>query len=464
MEWFIYLLKVTLIQGLFYIVYVLFLKKETTFTANRFYLLITALWSVIFPLLKIKFFTHPYTLVLKNQLPEVFLNSQNVVKNIQKTDYTYVLMYLYGMISVVLAIIFFRKLIGLIHLIRQSNPIKGNPYKIVHHTKIGEVFTFLNYIFVNNQKHHLQYDTVIEHEKVHVRERHTWDLLFFEILKIVYWINPFMYLFQKEITSVHEYIADKKVLKNIHKKQYINDLLNEHFQTQNISFVNSFYNQSLIKNRIIMMTKSKSSFLNLLKYTLTVPVILVTLWIQTPAMAQKVEITEIKDVENDKNVVEDIPFSIIDQAPVFPGCEGLSQKDTKECFSEKIKEHVVSNYNTKLLDDPSLKPGIKRVFVLFVINAEGKVSRVQSRAEDKILEDEAIRVIEKLPTMQPGIQRGKAVNVPYSLPITFNVVEKEKPSKKMGYFTNEKGETIYYATSDDGSKQYYNRFGELVTK
>jgi bla regulator protein BlaR1 len=97
--------------------------------------------------------------------------------------------------------------------------------------------------------------------------------LMFEFLKIVMWFNPMIYSYQKRITLVHEYISDEVVSKKEAKEIYINNLLSNYFQVENISFVNQFYKQSLIKKRIMMMTKKQSKKMNQLKYLVLLPVL-----------------------------------------------------------------------------------------------------------------------------------------------------------------------------------------------
>jgi hypothetical protein len=116
----------------------------------------------------------------------------------------------------------------------------------------------------------------------------------------------------------------------------------------------------------------------------------------------------------------DIPFAIIEQPPVFPGCENLSSQEQKKCMSMNISQHVNANFNTKLADSLKLT-GRQRINVIFKINNEGDVVDVRSRAPHPGLEAEAIRVINTLPKFAPGEHQGKKVNVPYSLPIIFEI-------------------------------------------
>lgn len=143
--------------------------------------------------------------------------------------------------------------------------------------------------------------------------------------------------------------------------------------------------------------------------------------IESTEIGQNEAIEYVADVEDVavEEVEEDIevPFAVIENVPVFPGCEGLSRQGQIDCFQAKIQEHVNKNfkYPEKALDLEMQG----KVFVLFVIDNTGRVSKIRSRGPDKILETEAERIISLLPKMTPGKQRGRAVNMPYSIPIHF---------------------------------------------
>lgn len=133
------------------------------------------------------------------------------------------------------------------------------------------------------------------------------------------------------------------------------------------------------------------------------------------------EIVEIEEVEVEE-VEEDIevPFAVIENVPIFPGCESGNNAQKRDCMSEKITAFVQKKFNTDLAGDLGLS-GRQRISVIFKIDKNGNVTGVRSRAPHPSLEKEAARVINLLPKMKPGKQRGKAVIVPYSLPIVFQV-------------------------------------------
>lgn len=135
---------------------------------------------------------------------------------------------------------------------------------------------------------------------------------------------------------------------------------------------------------------------------------------------EAVEVEEIEEVEEVEEIVEDVPFSIIEEVPVFPGCKG-SKNEKKACLNKKMRRHVTKNFNADLANELGLPPGKKRIYVQFKIDKDGSITAINARAPHPRLKKEAIRIAKKLPKMKPGRQRGKPVRVGYTLPITFNV-------------------------------------------
>lgn len=118
-----------------------------------------------------------------------------------------------------------------------------------------------------------------------------------------------------------------------------------------------------------------------------------------------------------------LPFAVIDQVPLYPGCENLStNEERKNCMSDNITKLVTKNFNSEMANGLGLQ-GRQRISIMFKIDTEGNVIEIRSRAPVKELEEEAKRVIGLIPQMQPGQQGGKAVGVLYSLPIVFQVKE-----------------------------------------
>ena len=140
--------------------------------------------------------------------------------------------------------------------------------------------------------------------------------------------------------------------------------------------------------------------------------------IESTETSQEEEVIEIEEVEVEE-IDEDIsvPFAVIEDVPVFPGCEGASDK--KACFQEQMQKHIRKHFR---YPEIAQEMGVQgRVNVMFVIQRDGSIGGIRMRGPDKNLEAEAMRIIELLPDMTPGKQRGRPVKVPFSIPITFRL-------------------------------------------
>ncbi|MDY0780633.1 energy transducer TonB [Tenacibaculum sp. IB213877] len=124
------------------------------------------------------------------------------------------------------------------------------------------------------------------------------------------------------------------------------------------------------------------------------------------------------DKEDDPNPVN---YSNVQEIPVFEGCEGMSQTETRKCFDKKMNRLVQRYFNADLANELGLSPGKKRIFTEFVIDKNGEVVEVKVRAPHPRLSKEAQKIVSKIPQFTPGRQNGKPVKVKYTLPITFRV-------------------------------------------
>jgi protein TonB len=143
--------------------------------------------------------------------------------------------------------------------------------------------------------------------------------------------------------------------------------------------------------------------------------------IESAEVNQEEEIMEIEEIEEAEEEIADVPFAVIENVPVYPGCEKKrSNAEKKKCMSEKVQKFVQKKFNTELAGDLGLE-GRQRIAVQFKIDKNGDVVNVRARAPHPKLEQEAVKVVKALPKMVPGRQRGTAVGVLYSLPILFQV-------------------------------------------
>jgi beta-lactamase regulating signal transducer with metallopeptidase domain len=272
-----YILQVILFQVLFLAIYDFFLSKETFFTKNRWYLISTPMLSFLIPLIKIPSFQKAVPQEFIVYLPEIFLSPQKVIQNAIDTTAFYdsinYVAILFWLGVVLFSILFLIKLVKIINLIRKQEVVAFADFTLILIPNQTKAFSFFNYIFLGKEIEEKNREKIIQHELVHSKQKHSLDLLLFEFLKIVMWFNPMIYFYQQRITLVHEYISDEIVSKSESKESYINNLLSNFFQVENISFINQFYKQSFIKKRIIMMTKTQSKKMNQLKYLVLIPVL-----------------------------------------------------------------------------------------------------------------------------------------------------------------------------------------------
>tara|TARA_B100001057_G_scaffold465380_1_gene521462 strand:- start:8611 stop:9315 length:705 start_codon:yes stop_codon:yes gene_type:complete len=147
---------------------------------------------------------------------------------------------------------------------------------------------------------------------------------------------------------------------------------------------------------------------------------------------EEVEETIIESTETDQDeiIIEeievedefddiDVPFAVIEDVPIFPGCESVSKSQRRSCFQEQMNKHIRKNFR---YPEIAQEMGVQgRVYVNFIIAKDGSITNIRMRGPDKNLEKEAARIIGRLPKMTPGKQRGRAVRVPFSIPITFRL-------------------------------------------
>ena len=137
---------------------------------------------------------------------------------------------------------------------------------------------------------------------------------------------------------------------------------------------------------------------------------------------EKSTITEIKVIPQSSDIeISEVPFAIVEDVPIFPGCEELEMKERLACFQKKMNEHIVKNFNYPQQAQKQKIEG--RVSVLFIINSKGYIEGITTKAPPgcELLEEEAIRIMTLLPKMEPGKFRGRPVNVKYAQPITFRL-------------------------------------------
>ncbi|RED45708.1 M56 family metallopeptidase [Seonamhaeicola aphaedonensis] len=280
-----YILQTVAFQLLFLIIYDLFLRKETFFNWNRLYLLGTPILSFLIPLIKIEQFKDVVSAEYIIRLPEVFIgnpiSNDNVSVQLDAAVINQNVFNIWELIfftGVSIAVVLFGfKLYKMLKVLAKNPKQKIENFSIVNLLNSTAAFSFFKYIFLGELLSAEDKNSILKHEMVHAKQYHSADLLLFEVLRILCWFNPLIYKYQNRIVELHEFIADAQAVKLQDKKAYYENLLSQVFDTKKISFINPFFKQSLIKKRIVMLQKSKSKQINLLKYALLIPLILVML-------------------------------------------------------------------------------------------------------------------------------------------------------------------------------------------
>ena len=279
-----YILQAILFQLLFLLVYEFLLKKETFFTYNRWYLLTTTLLSLLLPLIKIESLglLVPAESITQMTilLPEVFIGGSAAAGSVEHLPAVmiessapvinhWVVVYLLGFL--ISFIIVLKKYNHLNRMFRFKKIAVEGYVNIIEVPNSTIACTFYRTIFLGDRLTEAEKQHILSHELVHVKQNHSLDLVFFEVLKVIFWFNPLIYIYQSRIATVHEFIADAAVVEVTERRSYYEQLLNSAFSTQNISFINQFFNHSLIKKRILMLQKSRSKSISKARYLLMLP-------------------------------------------------------------------------------------------------------------------------------------------------------------------------------------------------
>ena len=282
METFIvFLIKASIGTILFYLVYWFFLRHETYHNANRWFLLSALFTSVLIPLFPVQ-----YTLLVEQgnasnlfvAIPDSFknipvINGQDQAP-IGSIDWQQAILLVYFTGATIFLLRLLTQTIILIQLMFKNRIKPKEGIHIVENEKYGLPFSFFNVVFIN-PKFHTQENLqeILAHEKVHIREKHWFDLLFIELLTVIFWFNPFIWFFERSIKQNHEYLADKGVLAQGHPVGRYQALLINQLMGMQIIGVTNNLNFALNTNRLKMMTKTKTSRLGRIKFMWALPAI-----------------------------------------------------------------------------------------------------------------------------------------------------------------------------------------------
>ncbi|HLF62323.1 MAG TPA: M56 family metallopeptidase, partial [Saprospiraceae bacterium] len=426
---FAYLLQVTLCLAVFYGPYAAFLRKETFFAINRWYLLGTLGLSVCAPLLLLlpeDFFFTKHNSTLMYTLEPITVGIQEVRNSLtpSASDSIWMIIALsvYWIGVILLVFRFAMNLRSILKLYQHGEHVKGR-HRIIYSSHPHQPFSFFHWIFLSKD-HGLnpeELEEVLTHESVHAAAWHSLDVLFTELARTILWPSPLIYLYHKSLRRVHEYLADAEVLRHSTLKNYGQLLFSQATSGIQFALVHHFF-QSHLKNRIFMMTKHKSNRIALVKYVSLLPIAILIMAIF--AFRDSADRASQYDISG-WFVHDSIPsqvYKVVDEMPRFPGCEdsGLISEELNQCALQKMLEHVYAQIKyPKEARDLGVSG---RVIVQFVVRKDGSVSDVQVIKSIGHGTDEVVlEVVKSMPRWRPGINEGKVVDVEFTLPIAFKL-------------------------------------------
>ncbi|MDZ7738380.1 MAG: M56 family metallopeptidase [Bacteroidales bacterium] len=427
-----YLLISSVYMALFYIMYLLLISNDTRYRRNRLYLLSGIILSLTLPLIRININAGGMLSAINAGLANVIpIEQVNIYADGSGGEAVHrlpaaALIYLSGCLIAFVILAFNTG--RLLKLVR-SYRIKGSNIVLTPPGKESG-FSALGYVFLSADLDDETRDIIMEHEMNHISKRHFIDIVLLRIMGIVFWFNPFTYLYDRSLKALHEFEADEQMLEsgqNVISYQRL--ILNQIFNTNIFTLQNGFSGRSLIKKRMIMMTKRRSKKRSGLKLLLAAPFILFAFGffscsseevdpLDNKDKAEALEVIRSSDKSGDKKspaentksgYAEDEIFVVVEDMPTFQGGD-----------VNKFREWVQSNVSYPVI---AAENGIQgKVFVMFVVEPDGSVSTAEiMRGVDPSLDNEVISTVESSPPWSPGKQRGENVRVRFSITVNFQL-------------------------------------------
>lgn len=448
-----YFLKVNVAIVLFYAFYRLFFYKDTFFGWRRMVLLCFFAISAAVPLLNIQtWITEQEPMVAMADLyASVVLPEFTVTKS--TTDWKSIILeyasIAYWGIVILLAWRFIIQLISIIRLACRCRKVRIGGTNIFLLPKAGGPFSFFHWIFIYPSSHtEEEVNEILTHEQTHARQWHSIDVIVSELACILCWFNPFAWLMKREIRTNLEYMADARVLENGYdSKAYQYHLLGLSHHKAAATIYNSF-NVLPLKKRIKMMNKKRTKEIGRTKYLMFIPLaalLMIISNIETVARTTEKIATEVMEAV-DMPIVEKRTMSIpeaTEPSAVPEKMERDSLINESDNIVFEVVEHMPEfanggmsglmeylNKNIQYPADAHAKGLQGRVTIQFVVEEDGSITGAKVlRGADPSLDKEAIRVASAMPKWKPGMQRGKAVRVKYTVPVMFRLTEEKSNDK-----------------------------------
>ena len=345
-------------MGLFAVLYLVFLQRETFFRTNRFFLLFALLFSFVLPFLHFRVFNSTQATLgsIAGQQYSILLESVSVYGTsvsqsfIQSITASKLLIAIYVMGVAFFAFRFVIRLIQISLIIRRNKIVYENNVRLVVLEKDVSPFSFLSYVFAGaNNKQQYGWDKMLIHEIEHVKQRHTIDILILEIISVVQWFNPFFWLLKRMLKENHEYLADRAVLKQDNNTTAYRQVLLSQLIGVHLNMTNNF-NYS-IKKRMMMMTKIKSSKIASIKLfsglLLVVALLIVFACNENNDVVDNNANTTLKSAETSTIIMDDVLMIV--NGEVYER-EFLSQIDPNSIESMTVTKDNLGTYIEKYGD------------------------------------------------------------------------------------------------------------------
>lgn len=404
----IYLLEVSVCLGISLLIYRFLLSGLTFFAWNRSILLAMLVLSGVIPLLSLEFFG------IGNQVSEMSLPVFQVGEQVKSSgngwlSWTELLVWAYviGALFVAARLVFgfmaSQKLLGQARLARF-----GSFWVAIHPQFVPA--SFFDYILMPDfDPHDSKQKQILAHESVHVRLKHSWDLLLVNFAKVLFWFNPLIYFFERSLREVHEYQADQGVTRQVARKEYATLLLQLITPKPGWQFMNNF-NQFQTKKRIQMMGRAASEPFQRLRFLTVIPAIGLLVFMFSCEKEDALPMPSAEELRNATLILNpaDEVFDVVEDQPNPPG--GMAG------WNMYLSKNLKYPYQARRM-------GIEgTVIVLFEITKDGAIRNVEVlRGIGGGADEEAMRVVMNSPNWEPGRQKGNPVVTRMRLPIRFKL-------------------------------------------
>lgn len=302
MSWIYYLLEANLYLILFYGVYRFFLNKETFYKLNRYFLMAGSLLSFLFPFVQLGFLKKNdiNTVNLGAIVNETQYHNNNKIQFAEvKEEFLTLNNIIFGLYTLIAFLLALKTIFDIIKILKmRSQPIVNyqNDIKIIELENSKAAFSFFNLLFIDPKLPNRS--IIVKHELVHIKQKHSIDIVFFEIIRILNWFNPIVYILKNEIKLLHEYLADEETANTeIEKYDYALFLIQNSVGLQNLKLTNQIFGSSILKKRISMLTQNKSAQWARLKMLLVLPLICGMLCLSTMSFTKAYGILDLYPAE-----------------------------------------------------------------------------------------------------------------------------------------------------------------------